>query len=116
MNYRECLNYLAGLGQELHGLRFGLEAVTRILVELGYPHERYSTAIVAGTNGKGSTSAMLASILGCAGFRTGLYTSPHLVRVNERLRVNGREVSDAAFAAAVSAIEMANLMQSLSKK
>jgi dihydrofolate synthase/folylpolyglutamate synthase len=107
MNYRECLNYLAGLGQELHGLRFGLEAVTRILVELGYPHERYSTAIVAGTNGKGSTSAMLASILGCAGFRTGLYTSPHLVRVNERLRVNGREVSDAAFAAAVSAVAAA---------
>ena len=104
MNYRECLDYLAGLGQELHGLRFGLEAITSILVELGRPHERYATAIVAGTNGKGSTCAMLASILESAGFRTGLYTSPHLVRVNERLRVNGREVSDAAFAAALSAV------------
>ena len=103
MNYPECLKYLADLGQELHGLKFGLEAISQILVELGRPHERYDTAIVAGTNGKGSTCAMLASILQHAGYPTGLFTSPHLVRVNERMRVNGREVSDADFAAAFTA-------------
>ena len=84
-------------------LKFGLEAISRILVELGRPHERYDTAIVAGTNGKGSTCAMLASILEHAGYPTGLFTSPHLVRVNERMRVNGREISDEDFAAAFTA-------------
>src|SRR5271157_214881 len=107
MNYNECLKYLADLGQELHGLKFGLEAISRILVELGRPHERYDTAIVAGTNGKGSTCAMLASILAQAGYRTGLFTSPHLVRVNERMRVNGREVSDADFATAFTQVAAA---------
>jgi dihydrofolate synthase/folylpolyglutamate synthase len=106
VNYRECVKYLADLGQELHGLKFGLEAISRILAELGYPHERYATAIVAGTNGKGSTCAILASILQRAGLRTGLYTSPHLVRVNERIRVNGLEVSDEDFAAAFTEVAM----------
>jgi dihydrofolate synthase/folylpolyglutamate synthase len=92
------------LGQELHGQKFGLEAISRILVELGRPHERYHTAIVAGTNGKGSTCAIFASILAQAGYRTGLFTSPHLVRVNERTRVNGVEVSDADFAAAFTLV------------
>src|ERR1017187_529790 len=100
MTYDESLKYLADLGQELLGLKFGLHAITQILDELGRPHERYDTAIVAGTNGKGSTCAMLASILQHAGYPTGLFTSPHLVRVNERMRVNGREVSDADFAVA----------------
>ena len=107
MNYNECLKYLAELGQELHGLTFGLEAISQILAELGRPHERYATAIVAGTNGKGSTCAMLASILQHAGYPTGLFTSPHLVRVNERMRVNGQEVSDDDFAAAFSAVAAA---------
>jgi dihydrofolate synthase / folylpolyglutamate synthase len=119
MNYLECLKYLAGLGQELRGLKFGLDAITQILAELGRPQERYSTAIVAGTNGKGSTCAMLASILEHAGYRTGLYTSPHLVRVNERLRVNGLEVSDADFAAAftevAAAVERLVSLQKLEK-
>ena len=100
MIYPECLKYLADLGQELHGLKFGLQAISEILEELGRPHTRYDTAIVAGTNGKGSTCAMLSSILEHAGYSTGLFTSPHLVRVNERMRVNGREISDADFAAA----------------
>jgi dihydrofolate synthase/folylpolyglutamate synthase len=107
MTYPECLTYLADLGQELHGLKFGLGAISRILVEMGRPHERYDTAIVAGTNGKGSTCAILASILAQAGYRTGLFTSPHLVRVNERMRVNGREVSDADFAAAFTRVAAA---------
>src|SRR5271157_2781595 len=99
MNYSDCLEYLDSLGQEMHGLQWGLETITQVLAGLGNPHLKYPTAIVAGTNGKGSTAAMLASILREAGYRTGLYTSPHLVRVNERIRVNGNEIGDEEFAA-----------------
>ena len=98
MTYTECLAYLASLGHELRGMKFGLEAIESTLDALGHPERDYSTAIVAGTNGKGSTSAILASILAEAGYRTGLYTSPHLVRVNERIRINGREIADEDFA------------------
>lgn len=104
MTYDESLQYLAALGQELHGQIFSLHPITRIMEELGRPHERYDTAIVAGTNGKGSTSAILASILQQAGYRTGLFTSPHLVRVNERMHVDGQEISDADFAAAFTMV------------
>lgn len=98
MNYDDCLRTLADLSQELRGGKFGLEAIRSILAALGNPQEKFPTAIVAGTNGKGSTSAILASILARAGYRTGLYTSPHLIRVNERIRVNGCEISDEDFA------------------
>jgi len=107
MTYDECLKYLADLGQELLGLKFGLHAITQILEELGRPHERYDTPIVAGTNGKGSTCAILAGILQQAGYRTGLFTSPHLVRVNERMRVNGQEIPDADFASAFTEVAAA---------
>src|SRR5207245_9499767 len=98
MNYSECLDFLSELGHELRGAKFGLEAISAILKSLGSPEKKYPTAIVAGTNGKGSTSAILASILEQAGYRTGLYTSPHLIRVNERIRVNGLEIPDEDFA------------------
>src|SRR5579862_7264599 len=101
MTYDESLKYLAALGQELHGQTFSLLPITKIMEALGRPHERYETVIVAGTNGKGSTSAILASILQQSGYRTGLFTSPHLVRVNERMRVEGKDVSDDDFASAV---------------
>src|SRR5271157_6575579 len=104
MNYADCLNYLESLGQEVHGLQWGLETITEVLARLGNPHLKYPTAIVAGTNGKGSTAAMLASILLQAGHRTGLYTSPHLVRINERIRVNGVEITDDDFAEAFTEV------------
>jgi dihydrofolate synthase/folylpolyglutamate synthase len=104
MNYHQCLSYLADLGHELRGQKFGLEAITAILESLGHPHLRYPTAIVAGTNGKGSTSTILASILTQAGYRTGLYTSPHLIRVNERIQVQGEEISDEDFARSFSEV------------
>src|SRR5579863_2157182 len=107
MTYDESLKYLAALGQELHGQTFSLLPITKIMEALGRPHERYDTAIVAGTNGKGSTCAILASILQQAGYRTGLFTSPHLVRVNERMRVDNREISDADFAAAFTTVAAA---------
>ena len=80
---------------EVWGQKLGLEA-TRILLDvLGRPQRRVPTVLVAGTNGKGSTSAALASILSAAGFRCGLYTSPHLEHVEERLRIDGVAISEA---------------------
>jgi dihydrofolate synthase / folylpolyglutamate synthase len=105
MNYRESLDYLARLGDELRGMKFDLEIVRTLFGGLDHPERQYPTVVVAGTNGKGSTSAMLASILQCAGYRTGLYTSPHLVRVNERIRVNGCEISDQDFGDCLSEVE-----------
>jgi dihydrofolate synthase/folylpolyglutamate synthase len=104
MQYRECLDFLADLGHELRSVKFSLEPVTAILAALRHPERSYPTAIIAGTNGKGSTCAMLASILERAGYRTGLYTSPHLVQVNERIRINGRPISDEEFARAFSRV------------
>src|SRR5438552_18274530 len=69
-----------------------------LLAALENPDRRSSGVLIAGTNGKGSTAATLASILGASGLRTGLYTSPHLVRINERIRINGDEISDDDFA------------------
>ena len=105
--FDECLSILWERGHELHGRKFDLDAIRAILATLGHPERRYPTAIVAGTNGKGSTCAMLAAILERAGYRTGLYTSPHLIRVNERIRVNGRDLSDDEFAAAFTAVHHA---------
>lgn len=104
MNYIQCLDGLSDLGHELHQAKFDLETTQKIIASLGNPHAKYPTAIVAGTNGKGSTSAMLASILASAGYRTGLYSSPHLVRVNERIRVDGCEISDRDFASSFTEV------------
>lgn len=104
MNYAGCLSQLGDLGHELAGVKFDLQTIEQLLAALGNPHLKYPTAIVAGTNGKGSTSAMLAAILGRAGLRAGLYTSPHLVRVNERIRVAGAEIPDGEFAAAFTEV------------
>lgn len=112
--FEECLRILWDRGHELHGRKFDLDAICVILAALGYPERRYPTAIVAGTNGKGSTCAMLAAILESAGYRTGLYSSPHLIRVNERIRISGQEISDDDFAAAFTAVhyEVEKLMES----
>ena len=74
-------------------MRLGLEAPRRLLDELGDPQRRYPTVLVAGTNGKGSTAAWLAAMAVAAGYKTGLYTSPHLEEINERVRLDGRAVS-----------------------
>ena len=66
---------------------------------MGHPERRCPCVQIAGTNGKGSTAAMLESILRAAGLRTGLYTSPHLERINERIRIDGEPIADAEFAA-----------------
>jgi len=104
MNYDASVRYLLTLGRELAAptqaaaAKFDLENIAVLAERLGRPDRAYPTAHIAGTNGKGSTSAFLESILRHAGFRTGLYTSPHLERINERMRVNGQEIGDESFA------------------
>lgn len=80
--------------RRLHTIKLGLDAVTAVLSELDNPQDAFLSIHVAGTNGKGSTSAMIASVLQAAGFRVGLYTSPHLRRFNERVQVNGQMIPD----------------------
>src|SRR5437588_7987334 len=105
MNYHAAVRFLLTLGKELAAstqaaaAKFDLENITVLSERLGRPDRAYASAHIAGTNGKGSTAAFLESILRRAGFRTGLYTSPHLERINERLRVNGEEIADESFAA-----------------
>jgi dihydrofolate synthase/folylpolyglutamate synthase len=110
MTYQEAVAYLLALGRELAApqqarvQKFGLENITILSRLLGNPQNSRPCAHIAGTNGKGSTAAMLDSILRAAGLRTGLYTSPHLVRINERIRLNGREISEEAFAESCSRV------------
>jgi dihydrofolate synthase / folylpolyglutamate synthase len=104
MNYDAAVRYLLTLGRELAApshaaaAKFDLENITILTERLGRPDRSYSSAHIAGTNGKGSTAAFLESILRQAGFRTGLNTSPHLEKINERIRINGEEISDESFA------------------
>src|SRR5450432_3294964 len=78
--------------------KFDLAHMRVLLGALNHPERRFPSVLIAGTNGKGSTAATLASILQASGRRTALYTSPHLVRINERIRLNGAEISDDDFA------------------
>ena len=104
MNYESAVRYLLTLGRELStptqaaAAKFNLENMTVLMERLGRPHRTYPIVHIAGTNGKGSTAAFLEAILRAAGFRTGLNTSPHLERINERIRINGEEISDQVFA------------------
>ncbi len=86
--------HLASL--EFHGIRLGLENITRLMEAAGHPHRAYPTIHIAGTNGKGSVAAFAAAMLRAAGYRTGLYTSPHLMRLNERMVIGGKPISDEA--------------------
>lgn len=98
MNFDESVSYLLSLGNETLAMKLGLENVTRLLSRLGDPHTSHPSVQIAGTNGKGSTAAMLYSVCRAAGIRVGLYTSPHLVSIQERVRVNGREIAREEFA------------------
>jgi dihydrofolate synthase/folylpolyglutamate synthase len=105
MSYAAAIHQLSAMTPELftqpgHTRRkFSLDEIGVLLAALANPHHRFPSVLVAGTNGKGSTAATLASILTASGLRTGLYTSPHLTRPNERIRLNGVEVTDDDFAA-----------------
>lgn len=107
MNYGQCQSYL----QEIldSGVKFGLENVRTVLTALGEPHLAYPSILVAGTNGKGSVCAMLARVLSRHGFRTGLYTSPHLVAVEERIRIGDEAISRRDFCRLLSRVKAAIL-------
>jgi dihydrofolate synthase / folylpolyglutamate synthase len=113
MNYEQSVRYLLSLGRELaspqqaRATKFDLENIRVLCAHLGDPQRAFRSVHVAGTNGKGSTSAMLAAILEAAGLRTGLYTSPHLMRINERIRIGGAEISDGDFAETFTRIHAA---------
>jgi len=105
MSYSAAVDGLFSLAGELHSApgeprrKFELSEMRVLAEALGNPQLTFPAVLVAGTNGKGSTAATLTSILRAAGYRTGLYTSPHLARVNERIRIDGRDISDDTFAA-----------------
>ena len=124
MTYAEALDRLAALGPELRVGRagdratgggaqrkFSLEHIRALLKALGEPQRSFASVLIAGTNGKGSTAATLASIAHAAGLKTGLYTSPHLVRVNERVRVSGlqglEEIPDEEFGRVLGVVDAA---------
>lgn len=96
MNYNQAVEYLEGVSWL--GSRPGLERIGALLERLGRPQDKLRFVHVAGTNGKGSVCALLRSVLSAAGYRTGLYISPHLARMNERMSIDGVDISDADFA------------------
>ena len=101
MSYQAAVARMYALGHELAQTpshKFDLEHMRVLLEALGHPERRFPGVLIAGTNGKGSTAATLAAILQASGLRTGLYTSPHLVRINERIRLDGDEIADSDFA------------------
>jgi len=93
MTYAETLAHIFALGR--FGIKPGLARITRLLSALGNPQDAFASVHVAGTNGKGSTASMLSSILTAGGYRTGLFTSPHLISFTERMRTDGSEISEA---------------------
>ena len=108
MTYGESIHYLLSLLGDIRGSNFGLRRMESLMARLGQPQRAFQTVHIAGTNGKGSTAAFIESGLRASGRTTGLYTSPHLARFNERLRLNGAEVSDSGFTAAVEEVRAAN--------
>jgi dihydrofolate synthase/folylpolyglutamate synthase len=104
LNNFRLLSLLAERGNEVHGMHLGLHRIAAIMEALDNPHERYPVLHIAGTNGKGSVAAMSESILRAAGRKTGLYTSPHLERLQERIRVRGRDIPIQKFVAVAKRI------------
>jgi dihydrofolate synthase/folylpolyglutamate synthase len=102
MSYETAVSSMFALGHELANTpsnKFDLAHMRVLLAAMNHPERTFPSVLIAGTNGKGSTAATLASILRASGLKTGLYTSPHLIRINERIRINGAEISDDDFAA-----------------
>ncbi len=105
MDYRESLDYLYGL--QRFGIKLGLENIRSLLQRLGHPELGYPILHVGGSNGKGSVAAGLAEILTRGGYRTGLYTSPHLHSFTERIRIGGTAIAEAEVAALAGEIRCA---------
>src|SRR5258708_39985963 len=107
MKYAESVRFLYSLGNEIQTAKFGLDRITRLLKALGDPHRAGRFVHVAGTNGKGSTCAMIEAGLRAAGVRTGLYTSPHLIEPTDRIQIAGHPVTFEQFASAFNVVHEA---------
>lgn len=105
MNYTESLGYLDSLGK--FGIKLGMERIEGLLKELDNPEQKIKTVHVTGTNGKGSVTSMITNILLAANLKVGKFTSPHLVKYNERITLNGEDISDEDFAMIISAVKVA---------
>jgi dihydrofolate synthase/folylpolyglutamate synthase len=104
MNYAQCLTYLEKLGDEVMTMKFGLETIRALLQALGDPHLEYPSVLIGGTNGKGSVARFLNSVCTACEIRNGLYTSPHLMRVEERFVVDQDSIDSERFAHHLSSV------------
>lgn len=102
LSYQEAINYLQQLTK--FGFNFGLGRITELMRRIGDPHKKLNVVHIGGTNGKGSTLAMLGAILQSAGYRTGTFTSPHLHSYTERYRINGRKIQPGRVAGLINAL------------
>ncbi len=107
LTYDQCLDKIYKLGR--FGIKLELETIQNILRFLNNPQKNYKVIHVAGTNGKGSTATYISSILQQAGFKTGIYTSPHLVRFNERISINGEDITDEDVVSAYNAVNAVDI-------
>lgn len=107
MTFEETLQYLLSLGHETTAIKLGLRNTELLLESLDNPHQRFPSVQIAGTNGKGSTAVMLDAICRVAGISTGVFTSPHLVSITERIRFGGNEISQVEFANYASKVRSA---------
>ena len=106
MDYNEAVSFL--LSRAHLGIKLGLGPINTLLSSLGHPEKTYPSLLIGGTNGKGSTGAMLASICSHAGLKVGFYTSPHLIRIEERITVSGEMISEGEFASVIERIKAKN--------
>ena len=105
MSFAEALSYLLSLGHETLTIKLGLTNTEKLLDALGNPHKHFPAVQIAGTNGKGSVAVTLDSICRVAGIRTGLFTSPHLVSITERIQIDGRQILESDFARLASQVK-----------
>lgn len=114
MDFAESTQYLFSLGNEVSAMKLGLENIRKLLSALGNPQDNYLKVQVAGTNGKGSVCAFLDSICNTAGIKTGTFTSPHLISITERIRINGINIGEEDFA--IHATHVRKTLESLVTK
>jgi dihydrofolate synthase / folylpolyglutamate synthase len=103
LTYTESIKFLYNL--QKFGMKFGLQGIRTLLRFLDHPEKQFSSIHIAGTNGKGSTASMIAAVFTAAGYKTGLYTSPHLINFNERIRINGKPIPSRTVARLVSVLQ-----------
>ncbi|MGH9803054.1 MAG: bifunctional folylpolyglutamate synthase/dihydrofolate synthase, partial [Blastocatellia bacterium] len=107
VNFAESINYIYRLGNEVLAMKLGLETVQALAGALNNPQQKFPAVHIAGTNGKGSTAAMTEAILRSAGYRVGLYTSPNLISITERYRVDGNDIAEDDFARLATVVRLA---------